>query len=86
VSTPNTFSPGRTPGRMTPEETQEALRTGGAVLEHVNGSHTMRLARTVVQCSGCRQRFLILVELTLLDPPRRDLPVVPVGRLEAVAS
>lgn len=64
----------------------ERCATGGAVLEHVNGSHTMRLARTVVQCSGCRQRFLILVELTLLDPPRRDLPCTPPSRLVAVAS
>lgn len=64
----------------------ERCATGGATLEHVNGSHSMRLARTVVQCTGCKQQFLIMVEMTMLTPPGRQVGSAHMPRLKAVAS
>lgn len=43
----------------------------GRPLVHENGTNTRRTARTVLFCPVCHSRFLLVVELTLLDPPGR---------------
>lgn len=41
----------------------------GGELAHENGSHGRRCARAVAFCTRCHSRFLIVVELTIVDPP-----------------
>lgn len=43
----------------------------GGELTHENGSNTRRCARAVAACTKCHSRYLIHVELSIIDPPGR---------------
>ena len=59
----------------------------GTDLTHENGSHGCRLSRAVVYCSSCERRYLLVLELTVIDPVgRKPGDLYMSRRLEAVAS